>query len=188
MNPDYGALAKKRIEYTWEGFGHPEDYGYDFREYVSPYTKGAGNFRSETMLVLQDWASHDSLAGRSMNPEIQRLGRDPGIRTNRRLETLLETHLGAVFADIYATNAFVFIKQGGMSAGLRVNDIRRCVREFTLHEIDIVAPRRILALGKLVARALRDCGIDCIELPHPAARISNIEMDCCWEEIGATCQ
>lgn len=183
MGPQYRELARKRTEFVWEGFGHPEDYGYDFREYVSPYTKGAANFRSETMIVLQDWASHDGLVARGMNTDIQRLGRDPSIRTNRRLEKLLRDHLGVSFAEIYATNAFVFIKKGGMSAGLSIKDVRRCIQEFTRYEVEIVRPKRILALGKLVAQALRDCGIDCFELPHPAARISDAKMGRCWAGI-----
>ena len=84
LQQGYARLAAKRITTHWGDYCHPEDYGYDFREYVSPYTKGAGNPESSVMIVLQDWASHEGLVSRGLDPEIVKLGRDPSLLTNRR--------------------------------------------------------------------------------------------------------
>lgn len=108
----YAELARKRVETRWPGYAHPEDFGYDFREYVSPYTKGAGNLDADYLFVLQDWASAEGLAARGVVADIQRLGRDPTIRTNQRFSALLADTLGLTFADVYISNAFVFVKPG----------------------------------------------------------------------------
>ena len=59
-------LARERCGLRVQGFGHPEDFPkpdrkYDFRDFVTPYTKGAGQVDSEIMIVLQDWSSADKL-------------------------------------------------------------------------------------------------------------------------------
>ena len=98
------------------------------------------------MLVLQDWASHDGLTARGVDPDIQRLGHDPTITTNKRLKSLLHRHLDLRLEDTYGTNPFVFIKPGGMSGNIPIADIRRSVAEFTVREVELVRPSVILAL------------------------------------------
>jgi len=182
--PSYDELALRRASARWDGYGQPEDYGYDFREYVSPYTKTAGNRDADVMLVLQDWVSHDGLIARGVDPVIQRLGHDPTIQTNIRLKSLLHRHLSISLEDTYGTNAFVFVKPGGMSGNIPIVDIQRSVTEFTVHEIELVKPRVVLALGKAVFAALGKTGIDAVALPHPAARISKAAMDAAWQSIA----
>jgi hypothetical protein len=47
--------------------------------------------------------------------------------------------------------------------------------EFTVDELKIAGATKVLALGKVAQRALRNAGVCCIELPHPAARGLNLE-------------
>jgi hypothetical protein len=82
----------------------PEDFGYDFRDWVSPYTKTACRLGS-VAVVLQDWASADGLRA-GPDPEVQEYGRTRGLRTNRMLEALLGRVFGLTLAEVYATNAF----------------------------------------------------------------------------------
>src|SRR4051812_22739203 len=110
---EYRDLALLRVQTRWPGYQQPEDFGYDFREWVSPYTKTACALGG-IALVLQDWASADGLYG-GPDPDIQEYGRSRGLRTNKVLELLLRRVLGLALADVYATNAFPFIKPGGMS-------------------------------------------------------------------------
>ena len=84
--------------------------------------------------------------------------------------------LGKKLKDVYVTNAFPFVKAGGMSASLPSADVREAVRKFALREIEIVKPTAVLALGKVAHSALQGCGVSCIGLPHPAARIGGITI------------
>ena len=63
--------------------------------------------------VLQDWASEEGL--RACDPDVQAYG--PGLLTNRRLEALLAQVLGISVTEVYVTNAFPFVKQGGNVGG-----------------------------------------------------------------------
>lgn len=167
-HPAYVALARKRVETDWPPFQQPEDFGYDFRDWVSPYTKGA-NQMNGIAIVLQDWASADGLQG-PLDGDVQRIGRTRSLLTNRRLENALKTSLGLRLDQTFATNVFPFIKPGGMSANLRLKDLVSSAESFTKKELEIVQPKTIVALGVQVQKALGRAGIDAIALPHPAAR------------------
>jgi hypothetical protein len=169
---EYLTLARERAAAQCAPHRQPEDFGYDFRTWVSPYTKGAHRFGG-LALVLQDWASADGLSGQ-LDPEIQFYGRTPTLLTNVRLERLLNNVLGVSLVDIYATNAFPFVKAGGMSAGLRSSDVLQAARQFVVRELELVKPTAVLALGAVAHLALRQCGVSCIRLPHPAARIGGL--------------
>jgi hypothetical protein len=41
MPPEYLELARKRVEMCWPGYQQPEEFRYNFRDWVSPYTNGA---------------------------------------------------------------------------------------------------------------------------------------------------
>ena len=83
----YQALARSRVETQWPPYQQPEAFGYDFREWVSPYTKTACMLGG-IALVLQDWASADGLRG-APDPDVQEYGRARTLRTNRVLESLV---------------------------------------------------------------------------------------------------
>jgi hypothetical protein len=141
MPKAYLDLANERVNTRWPGYAQPEDFGYDFREWVSPYTKGAHTLGG-IAVVLQDWSSSDTLRA-PIDPSIQEHGRTLGLRTNRILEALLLRLFGATLADVYATNAFPFIKQGGISKGIPRSDVIAAARLFTRHaENSTFASRR----------------------------------------------
>ena len=172
LPPEYVALATERATARPRDHKQPEEFGYDFREWVSPYTKGA-HFCGGFALVLQDWASTEGLEA-GFDQEIQRHGRDVSLRTNVRLEQLLSSVLGVSLSEVYATNAFPFIKKGAMDARLRLREVVDTVRAFTVKELTIARPTVILALGAMSYLALQRAGISCVRLPHPAARIGGI--------------
>lgn len=172
MPAAYLALARERAATTFHPYKQPEEFGYDFREWVSPYTKGA-HVLGTVALVLQDWASEDGLSC-STNPEIQAHGRLPRLRTNQTLETLLRTVLCRSLSDVYATNAFPFVKPGGMSGSLRKSDVLAVAHRFLHREIEIARPSLVLALGAVASYALQAIGVECVRLPHPAARLGSI--------------
>lgn len=165
----YNELAQARTTSRWTGYKQPEDFGYKFHDWISPYTKGACAHKS-IAIVLQDWSSEEKLQA-GIDPDVQRLGRSPVLKTNKTLERLLEDIFGLSFDQIYATNIFPFIKLGKISAPLPMRDVRRAASEFTVRELEIARPSKILALGRVSSQVLQSIGVDCIALPHPAARI-----------------
>jgi hypothetical protein len=174
MPPEYLALAEERASAECSPHRQPEDFGYDFRTWVSPYTKGAHTCGG-LALVLQDWASVEKLTG-GPRADIQLYGRLPTLRTNVRLEALLIRIFGTTLSGVYATNAFPFVKQGSMSAPLRQCEVLRSVRQFTYKELRIAEPRIVLALGSVAYKAISYAGIECVRVPHPAARIGTLEV------------
>ncbi len=181
-------LARRRVASVWDGYRQPEDYGYDFRDLVSPYSRTAGNVDAAVMVVLQDWASHDVLRREPMNAEMARYGHDPRRPTNKRLKALLRKHLDVALKDIYGTNLFPYIKSGGMSTAIPMQDLLRVAKAFAIPQIAIVQPRLVLALGRKTAEALRRAGATVAELPHPAARISREAMDAAWRRMAVEYQ
>lgn len=164
----YRALALKRSSTRFNGYKQPEDFGYDFREWVSPYTKGA-HMMGHIALVLQDWSSEDTLKA-GVNPDVLELGRTRTLRTNIRLERLLRSILGISFEETYTTNIFPFIKPGGISASIPKRDVLQTARTFAKLELEIVNPTKILALGKVPSSVMQEIGVKCVCLPHPAHR------------------
>lgn len=130
---------------------HVGDFGEDLDtdEYVTPYTKGSNNLCSDIMLVLHDWSSENELQklkiGSDKRNEVVEKGRDEGKPTNTRVKNLLSEYLGKELEEIYATNAFPFIKPGPMSNGIYPNQFQYCVRKYTVEEIKIVQPKVVIA-------------------------------------------
>lgn len=169
----YQELAQARASTRYLDYGQPEDFGYDFRQWVSPYTKGA-HATGSVAIILQDWAGADLLA-KGVDPVIQACGRAPSIKTNVYLEQLVKRTLGLTLDGTYVTNAFPYIKSGSMSSALPIEHVRYTVERFTKPELSLAEPRMVLALGRQVSASLRRAGVAHIELPHPAARIGNLD-------------
>ena len=181
MSPEYLALAEARVNTVWPPYHHPEEFGYDFRDWISPYTKGAHR-TGGIAIVLQDWASADGLTC-GPDPDVQKYGRTRGLLTNRRLELALKASTGLALDQVYATNAFPFVKPGGMSSNLRIRDVIKTVEEFTKPELELAKPSIVVALGSLTYKALARAGVDAIPLPHPAARgMSSDDYSAMWIE------
>ena len=174
MPTGYAELAKQRVDTQWPGYKQPEDFGYDFRTWVSPYTKSA-HALGGVAIVLQDWVSSDRLS-RGVEPALQEYGRDPALLTNRRLEALLSRVFNLGLDQVYVTNVFPFVKPGGMSGPVPKRDVSKAVATFTGPELTLVRPTLVLALGTLPYRALLRAGIQAIGVPHPAARIGSVEQ------------
>ncbi len=166
---EYLNLAAKRCKSAPAQYKQPEDYGYDFKNWVSPYTKGAHALNS-IALVLQDWASDEKLA-QGFNQSLQEKGRILNLATNRRLERILNAVFNLSIEETYITNVFLFIKPGAMSAAIPTKDILSCAKDFLATELKIIQPKLIIALGAQPHNALTTLGIKHITAPHPAARI-----------------
>lgn len=150
------ALAKLRQQAVWPGYrgiADLRDGVYDC-DYVSPYTKSAHNVDDEVMVLLQDWSGSDALSG-PLDVGARDLGYTPTEATNRNLQRLLRDTSGLSLADTYATNLFPFVKPGGMSESIPDRNLVRAAREFALPQIEIVAPRLVICLGKVTFDAVR---------------------------------
>lgn len=169
MPIEYLKLASKRANSKPVPYKQPEDYGYDFSDWVSPYTKGAHALNSIT-LVLQDWASDEKLA-QGFNPCLQEHGRILNLTTNRRLEEILKAVFGLEIEETYITNVFLFIKSGGMSNTIPAQHCLNCAQQYLRPELNIIKPKLIIALGTLAHNALSKLDIQHVSAPHPAARI-----------------
>ena len=154
-------LAKIRQTTRWEGYKRIGDYqrGAYECQYVSPFTKSAGNVDAEVFVLLQDWSSDDSLR-LGLDDETVTLGHTPSLATNRNLMRLLRSAFGLTLADTYATNLFPFIKLGPMNAPIPQRDLIRAAREFALPQIQIVRPKIVICLGLVTFKAMqRACGL-----------------------------
>jgi uracil-DNA glycosylase len=150
------ALAKLRQATQWPGYKSIADYGNGAYEcdFVSPYTKTAGNVDAEVMVLLQDWSSDEELS-RGLDESTRRLGYTPTQPTSCNLERLLKNHFGLSLSNIYGTNLFPFVKPGAVSSPIPDRDLIRAAREFALPQIGIVSPRLVICLGLVTFDALR---------------------------------
>ena len=141
-------LCQLRQSSRWPRYNALADYHNGVYEcnFVSPYTRSAGNTDAELMVMLQDWASDEVLRGEVLEERV-RLGHDPARITNRRLKELLQGHFGLGLAEVYATNLFPFIKRGRMSSAIPFRDLVRAAREFGWPQVEIVRPRTLVCLG-----------------------------------------
>lgn len=149
-------LARRRQSSRWPPHRCVGDYhsGVYECDYVSPYTKSAQNVDASIMVLLQDWASDAELSG-EIDTGARDLGYSPTNQTNIRLKKLLHDHLGLTLADTYATNVFPFVKLGAMNADVPMRDLVRAAAEFAIPQIEIVAPRIAVCLGKAAYNAVR---------------------------------
>lgn len=146
-------LVTKRRLARWDGYGNLAEYGYDC-EFVSPYTKSAGNVDAEVFVMLQDWTSADGNQN-GPDPTILKLGFTPTLPTNIRLDRLLKDLLGLSRSETYATNLFPFIKPGGINAMIPRGDLLRAAMEFGWPQIAAIGPKLVIALGLETFNALR---------------------------------
>src|ERR671918_805686 len=79
-------LARLRQESRWPGYRCIGDYckrRYEC-DFVSPYTRSAGNVDAELMILLQDWSSDEVLSGPYLHARCT-VGRAPADRDRRAL-------------------------------------------------------------------------------------------------------
>lgn len=80
------ALAKTRQATSWDRYNCIGDYhgGIYECDYVSPYSKTAGNIDADVMVMLQDWDSDEGLLG-PIDEDARTLGYTKDFPTNRNL-------------------------------------------------------------------------------------------------------
>jgi hypothetical protein len=148
-------LARRRQATRWLGYKGIGDYhgGVYECDFVSPYTKSAGNVDASLMILLQDWAS-DAVLGGPVLQERVGLGHDPTRHTNRRLKELLRRHFQMELSDVFATNVFPFVKPGPMGEPIPKRDLVKAAREFAISQIEIIKPVIAVCLGKTAFNAV----------------------------------
>lgn len=150
-------LAMIRKEDRLPGYacvGDFHDGSYDQHDYVSPWSISAHNPEAKVMIFLQDWSSTNSLNG-PFDAAAASIGYTPGLPSNRNLINLLSKHFSMTLADVYVTNLFVFIKQGGMNARIPMKDMVYCAQKYALPQIEIINPDLVICLGSSTYNALR---------------------------------
>lgn len=82
-------LGAHRKENCYPRFKNLSDFhgGLYESDFVSPYTKGAGNADAKILILLQDWTSEERIV-EGLAPETVELGYSPGLRTNQNLKEL----------------------------------------------------------------------------------------------------
>jgi restriction system protein len=92
------------------------------------------------------------------NEEIKRLGQTFDLETNQNLRQLLR-RMNLDFENTYATNLFPFIKSGRLDTPISAADMTLCASRYAIPQIEIVAPKMVVCLGKktfdAILRALR---------------------------------
>jgi uracil-DNA glycosylase len=149
-------LAQKRKTDVWPGYFSIADFhgGIYECDYVSPYTKTAGNLNADVFVMLQDWSSTDSLNGPICHDSIK-YGHTVAKFTNSNLKELLQQHFGIKLSQTYGTNLFPFIKPGPMNAGIPQRLMDRAAIEYGLPQIEIIKPKLVICFGKSTFNALR---------------------------------
>ena len=154
-------LARLRQQTRWDGYACLADYHQGAYEcnWVSPYSKTAGNIDAAIFVMLQDWSSHDALAG-PVDERRQRLGYTPDLPANLNLKRLLLDTFWLTLQDVFGTNLFPFIKPGNRSARLPMKDLRHAARKFGVPQVEIVQPVLVICMGLDTFNAVRDaCGL-----------------------------
>jgi len=172
-------LAEKRKNTRWDGYGNIGDYhnGAYECDYVSPYTKTAGNVEANVFVLLQDWSS-DSWLKKPLNKNVQLLGYQPNLLTNKTLAGLLHEHFQMSLSDIYATNLFPFVKLGGLSASIHRSRLVQAAAEFALPQIKVVRPVLVICLGLETFNSMRAvCGLSECKLMSSAIECGEFTFD-----------
>lgn len=123
--------------------------------YISPVSKSAHNLDSKILLILQDWASVESLNKQEHTPEKINSGIDLTIKTNKNLPIWLEEFFGITFNQTYAINLFPYIKFGNMSAHIPIHDYLYSVKNFIEPFIESFQPSLIITIGVDIFNILR---------------------------------
>jgi hypothetical protein len=151
-------LGSYRKENCYPGFKNLYDFhnGQYESDFVSPYSKGSGNFDSQIFILLQDWVSEDGIK-KGLDEGAITLGYSPGLRTNKNLQKLLNETFQLEISEVFTTNLFPFIKVGAMNAPIGAPWLRKAFDEFTMPQINIIKPKVVVCCGKKVYRTVLKC-------------------------------
>jgi len=146
-------LRQNEIPKGYKGIGEYHNGIYECN-YVSPYTKSAGNVDADIMFILQDWSSDKSLS-QPVEVETVKYGHTPRLPTNKNLKNLLKNHFEVDLSKTYGTNLFPFIKPGKMTAGIPTRDLINAAKKYTIPQIKIIKPKLVICLGAAVYNSIR---------------------------------
>lgn len=149
-------LARKRKAHRFSNYANISDFQqgiYDLEDNVTPWTNGACNLKADLMIIGQDWASAEWLSN-PVNKIYASIGRNPNLVTNKNLDKYINL-FGLHFEDVYATNAFVFVKNGRMSARVPAKDFLQSIEDYLIPQIEIIHPKMVVCLGAQTFNALR---------------------------------
>lgn len=150
---DLAFLSKKNCPIGFKKVSDFQDGAFDHPDFLTPFTIGAHNINSKLMIVAQDWSSSKWL-NNPENLKYASLGRDTTLATNKNLDEYLK-FFNLKFSDVYATNAFIYIKEGNMNAGIKKSFFRDSFELFLLPQIKIINPKIIICLGSMVFNEFR---------------------------------
>jgi uracil-DNA glycosylase len=183
------SLARLRQATRWNGYTSIADYhgGAYECDFISPYTKTAGNVDAAIMVLLQDWSSHENLSG-PIDEMARDFGYTPTEPTSRTLARLLQATFGLTISEVYGTNLFPFVKPKGMSKPIPNADLVKAAREFALPQIEIVNPRLVICLGMATFNAVRSASglrrVDSMETALNAAFTTGTTQMWCQAHTG----
>lgn len=121
------------------------------------------------VLIAYNW--FDAPSALKFAPTLRQFGYMPGIPFNVVLEKALNL-VGKTRADVYMTQAFHLLPSG-RSDRIPFRDVEASFDQITRHE---VRDRKVIALGEQAARACRRFAVECVEVPHPSARIGTYDF------------
>jgi len=172
-------LARKRKAARMKGYCVLADFhnGAYACDYVSPWSISAHNEDADVMVVGHDWSSEDWMK-RPVDKESARRGYSSKFQTNKNLFDLLRRHLGLEFEQVYATNAFPFIKKGRSQGSIATGDMIWAIQEFLLPQIEIIRPQLVVCLGLAVYNGIRRSSKRNVVRPLAAAINSPFDLDC----------
>jgi hypothetical protein len=94
------------------------------------------------------WSRVSDLLEQSGKEEMKRVGRDVTLKSNIAVDLLLKQYLNLEFHQTYATDTFVYVKPGGMSAPVKWGALVQSARLYALPQIEIIRPRMVICLGR----------------------------------------
>jgi hypothetical protein len=146
-------LRKNSIVEGCKNIHEFQNGAFDKEFHVSPWTNSAKNVDSNLMLLGQDWVGSDWLSDPD-NLKYADIGMDPTFQTNKNIEKYLK-FFDLEFKDIYATNAFVFVKNGSMSSSIEKKIFNASILTYAIPQIEIVRPKMVICLGAITLNAVR---------------------------------
>jgi DNA polymerase len=127
-------------------------------DHIGPWSRWQGGLDAEIMIVGQDWGDVDYFR------EWQGIDQARGNATNENLQKLLQEFGISVRKPrepqpnvIFLTNLILCLKRGGLQAEIEEEWLQNCSRNFFRDLVSIIQPKKVLALGERVSKAIFNC-------------------------------
>ncbi len=119
-------------------------------QFVSPWTRAAGNIDARVMVIGLEGARYTEIAQITVRNEVRQLGYNPFDREHIYLDHLLQRYLGRHRSECYLTTVLNHVRPKGVRT-IPKRVLVEQARRFTIAEIRIVRPAIAICLGKLVS-------------------------------------